>query len=326
MRVNFLGHVDRSTHDVCHPARVALGPTLVRVQGSAVRQVRGEDARGRPWQEVLVDDGLGVQNPCLDEGRTLPCSSAVRCSGARRPATTPWSTRNVKKPSSATQSSRSVEGSPSRHTCGATSAQLSTGSSARRRSRRQRARRSGPCLPGSARCLAPRPRRTAPAAHPGIPPPSASLKARGSASARNEVWRSSTSGPSHRGGPWISSIISMPRACMRSYRSSMSSTRGVRWLMWVVVTPPMSAATPETRSSSCVPGPVDRVRGERERRGGQVEERSASAADSSPCSTATVGQVEQLGGNSSRPARKLRSRCFEVRRRRTAGPRGPASR
>ena len=41
----------------------------------------------------------------------------------------------------------------------------------------------------------------------------------------------------------------MPRASIRSYRASMSSTRGVRWLMWVDGTPPMSAATAEIFSS-----------------------------------------------------------------------------
>lgn len=46
--------------------------------------------------------------------------------------------------------------------------------------------------------------------------PSASRKRRGSDSARNEVCRSSTSGPSRRGGPWILSIISTPRARIRS--------------------------------------------------------------------------------------------------------------
>ena len=78
--------------------------------------------------------------------------------------------------------------------------------------------------------------------------------------------------------------------------------------MWVDVTPPMSAATPETRSSSPYQA----------RSTGSVESakdaaassryRSASAADSSPCSMATSARASSSAGKSSRAARKLRSR------------------
>jgi hypothetical protein len=52
----------------------------------------------------------------------------------------------------------------------------------------------------------------------------------------------------------MASIMVMPRALIRRYNSSISSTRGVRWLMCVVRTPAMSAATADTRaSSSCQP-------------------------------------------------------------------------
>jgi len=44
--------------------------------------------------------------------------------------------------------------------------------------------------------------------------PSGSRNERASDSARNDVCLSSTSGPSHRGGPWIWSIISTPRSCI----------------------------------------------------------------------------------------------------------------
>ena len=50
---------------------------------------------------------------------------------------------------------------------------------------------------------------------PGTTAPEADRIGRGSASARNDVCRSSTSGPAQRGGPWISSIISTPRSCIR---------------------------------------------------------------------------------------------------------------
>ena len=63
----------------------------------------------------------------------------------------------------------------------------------------------------------------------------------------------------------MASIIVMPRAVMRRYNSSMSSTRGVRWLMCVVRTPAMSAATAETRGQLVVPAAVDRFTGQRER-------------------------------------------------------------
>ena len=45
----------------------------------------------------------------------------------------------------------------------------------------------------------------------------------------------------------------------------MSSTRGVRWLMCVVVTPAMSAATADTCAELLVPAAVDRLAGQRER-------------------------------------------------------------
>ena len=144
--------------------------------------------------------------------------------------------------------------------------------------------------------------------------PSASRKVRGSARARNEVWRSSTSGPSHRGGPWISSIISIPRACIDSYRSSMSSTRGVRWLMCVVVTP--ADVGGDTRDALELAG----TRPGRPARADSANDaaassryRSASAADSSPCSMATSARASSSAGKSSRAARKVRSRCLEVR-------------
>ncbi len=139
-------------------------------------------------------------------------------------------------------------------------------------------------------------------------PPSASLNVRGSDSARNEVWRNSTSGPSHLGGPWISGIISIPRACMDSYRSSMSSTRGVRWLMCVVVTPPMSAATPEMRSSSVYQARSTGSGDSANDAAASSRNRSASVADSSPCSTATSARSRSSAGKSSRAARKLCSR------------------
>ena len=52
------------------------------------------------------------------------------------------------------------------------------------------------------------------------------------------------------GGPWILPFMMMPLAAIRRYSSSMSSTRGVRWLMWVDRTPAMSAATADTCDSS----------------------------------------------------------------------------
>lgn len=46
------------------------------------------------------------------------------------------------------------------------------------------------------------------------------------------------------------SIMVMPRSVIRRYRSSMSSTRGVRWLMCVEPTPAISAATADTLDNS----------------------------------------------------------------------------
>ena len=69
---------------------------------------------------------------------------------------------------------------------------------------------------GSARRRAPRPRRSAPASVPSDTVPSASRNRRGSASARNDVCRNNTSGPCQRGGPWMASIMVMPRAVMRA--------------------------------------------------------------------------------------------------------------
>ena len=81
------------------------------------------------------------------------------------------------------------------------------------------------------------------------------------------------SGPSQRGGPWISSIIVMPRACMRAYSSSMSSTRGVRWLMCVV----RNAADVGGDGGDClklfVPVVVHGLPGELKGRGGQLQKR-----------------------------------------------------
>ena len=69
----------------------------------------------------------------------------------------------------------------------------------------------------------------------------------------------------------------MPRAVIRRYSSSMSSTRGVRWLMCVVLTPAMSAATAETRvSSSCQPRSIgSRERANADDRGGHETPRPA---------------------------------------------------
>ena len=75
----------------------------------------------------------------------------------------------------------------------------------------------------------------------------------------------------------------------------MSSTRGVRWLMWVDGTPPMSAATAEIRSSakyqSWSTGSVDSSNAAVAR----SRKRSASAAPSPPLVGRPVGQLEQLG-------------------------------
>ena len=72
LRVELLGNVDRSPHDVRHPAGVTLRSALYCRSGSAVRQVRGEDAGCRTRQEVLVDDRLGLQDAGLDERGNLP--------------------------------------------------------------------------------------------------------------------------------------------------------------------------------------------------------------------------------------------------------------
>ena len=140
--------------------------------------------------------------------------------------------------------------------------------------------------------------------------PSASRNVRGSASARNDVCRSRTSGPSQRGGPWISGIIVMPSALIRAYRSSMSSTRGVRWLMCVAGTPPMSAATAEiasrwsyqARSIGSVDSAKDAVASSRNR--------SASAAVSPPSATDRSARASASGAKSSRAATNASSRSW----------------
>ena len=89
----------------------------------------------------------------------------------------------------------------------------------------------------------------------------------------------------------------------------MSSTRGVRWLMWVVVTPPMSAATAETPLELGVPGPVDRLR--RTARTTRPPARGTGPrrpAESPPCSTARSARSSSSSGNSSRAPRNVRSR------------------
>ncbi len=74
-------------------------------------------------------------------------------------------------------------------------------------------------------------------------------------------------GPTVRGGPWMASIMVMPRVGHPGGTARRCpSTRGVRWLMWVVRTPAMSAATADTAAQLVVPRLVDRLAGQRERR------------------------------------------------------------
>ena len=148
-----------------------------------------------------------------------------------------------------------------------------------------------PALAASARRRAPRPRRSARAGSRRTP----CRRHRGSAVVRQAPEKTSAAtthrARARRGGPWIASIIVMPRAVIRRYSSSMSSTRGVRWLMCVVVTPAMSAATAETAVSSVVPAAVDRFARQRERghrRGDEPSARSRSR-------TAVGGDAARLG-------------------------------
>ena len=76
----------------------------------------------------------------------------------------------------------------------------------------------------------------------------------------------------------------------------MSSTRGVRWLRWVLLTPPMSAATAETRAELGVPGPVDRLGGQRERADREVQEPLGVLRGEPAVVDRDVGQRQQLGG------------------------------
>ena len=75
----------------------------------------------------------------------------------------------------------------------------------------------------------------------------------------------------------------------------MSSTRGVKWLMWVDDTPPMSAATAEIRSSAKYQSWSTGVGGQLERGGGQVEEAVGVGGVESALVGRAVGQLEQLG-------------------------------
>ena len=156
---------------------------------------------------------------------------------------------------------------------------------------------------------------------PGATEPSAALITRGSASARKDVWRNSTSGPSQAGGPWISSIISMPRPCIRWYSSSMSSTRGVRWLTCVVVTPAMSAATPETAESSSYHGWSIGSGDSANAAVARSRKRPESAGDRPPSASDRSASSSSAGGNSVRaPMNRCTRACSSAsKNRRSSG-------
>ena len=89
----------------------------------------------------------------------------------------------------------------------------------------------------------------------------------------------------------------------------MSSTRGVRWLMWVDGTPPMSAATAEIRSSvkyqSWSTGSVDSSNAAVAR----ARKRSASAASSPPWSADRSASSSSSGPNKVRVPTNSSSRA-----------------
>ena len=92
----------------------------------------------------------------------------------------------------------------------------------------------------------------------------------------------------------------------------MSSTRGVRWLMWVDGTPPMSAATAEIRSSakyqSWSTGPVDSSNAAVARRG-----TGRRRASSPPWPEERSGQLEQFGSEQGPGADELLQPCLRLR-------------
>jgi hypothetical protein len=92
----------------------------------------------------------------------------------------------------------------------------------------------------------------------------------------------------------MASIISMPRSDIRRYSSSMSSTRGVRWLTCVLRTPPMSAATAEIRSSRSYQARSNRLRGELEGADGELEEPIRVGLGQLLVALGAVGQLQQL--------------------------------
>ncbi len=108
------------------------------------------------------------------------------------------------------------------------------------------------------------------------------------------------------------SIIVMPRAVIRRYSSSMSSTRGVRWLMWVVVTPAMSAATAETADNSSYQprsiGSRDSAKAATAAATNCSAPRGGSAASSGdPARVGDQRRVEQLASARNRSTRPRRS-------------------
>ena len=133
-------------------------------------------------------------------------------------------------------------------------------------------------------------------------------------------------GTVQRGGPWIASIIVMPRAVIRRYSSSMSSTRGVRWLMWVVVTPAMSAATADTAVSSSYQARSTGSRDSANAATAAVTKSSAlvgvaAAGGRDPAGVGDQGGVEQLA-----PRPGIVDPAAQVRCEEPACPRWPASR
>ena len=295
-RVHLLGHVHLPpmTPDIQSTSRSA--PPWSASTAAAVGQVRGEDAGRRARQEVLVDDRLGhaarrrrpgLQVAALAPRRTSagPCASVrghpvgeerqpagrarARCAGSRSRHTSRCDVRRGRAVAGPTQASVDlgdqlvVERPAPRGQRDAARLDLAEPHAQRP-------------LGDAAVGLAERPRlgeraeRRLPQQHVRAVPAAAAPGSR----------RSSRS----------------PRACIEAYRSSMSSTRGVRWLRCVVVTPPMSAATAGDALQLGVPGPVDRLAGQRERRG-RPARGSARVVGSGrpPVLGGAVGQRQQLG-------------------------------
>ena len=249
-------------------------PATVASARTVAGEVGAEDAGRRTRQEVLVDDRVEADPAVVDQRRRRRPAGGAR---PRASSAAPADTAAVNHASPARASSRSVPGIAAAQAAGSGG----SGSTASR-----------PAGVSAMPRASTSPNRTR--SSPGATEPSAARITRGSASARNDVWRSSTSGPSHRGGPWISSIISMPRSCIRRYSSSMSSTRGVRWLTCVRRHPGDVGGDAGDRGQLVVPRPgrsaPATARTPRSPGRGSARSRPAQAA----VGHRAVGQLQQL--------------------------------